>query len=76
MDSRIKWTVLLAPPKGHLFSLKVTCLIQTPLNIDSRYFSVSHVTKSLNVPVYNSETSFKRTPSIKWTLGKDPKVSA
>ena len=61
---------------SYLFSLKVTCLIQTPLNIDSRYFSMSHVTKSLNVPVYNSETSFKRTPSIKRTLEKVPKVSA
>ena len=61
--------------RSYIFSLKITCLIQTPLNIDSRYFSVSHDTKSLNVPIYNSETSFKQTPSIKRTLKKIPKVS-
>ena len=31
---------------AHIFSLKLDCLIQTPVNVDNRHFSVSQVTNS------------------------------
>ena len=57
--------------KSYIFSPKIAWLIKTPLNID-RYFSVSHDTKSLNVPVYNSTVKplLSGQPLLSGHLGK------
>ena len=44
----------LSRQKAHIFSLKLTCFIRTPVNTDNGHFSVSPVTNSyiLSTPLY------------------------
>ena len=53
-DTRFTRTVSFVPTKVHIFSLKLTRFIRTPVNTDNGHFSVSRVTNShiLSTPLY------------------------